>query len=371
MSFNIKAFYLCLALSMASPAFAEIALPVHVSGRVRIDSIKPQSAQSYQWPAVAFHARFKGPDVTLKINDNSNALILYIDDLKKLELTKPGKLTLKLSGLGQGVHTVKLAKKNEAQGLNPAFLEFNATHGTFYGFYVPTKAQVMPAPSFKRQIEFIGDSYTVGYGNEATKKDCNGPDIFEMTDSNQAFGVLTAKSQNADYQINAASGFGVVRNYANRLSGTTLPIIYSRAIFDDPKTIYKNPKWKPNVIVIGLGTNDFSTPLGATDRWKTREGLQADYVATYIQFVKTLRTLNSNAHFILMAPDNVQGETQTQVKKVFEALKASGETRIGFIPMNGLDFNGCHTHLSIIDNQKVHSLLDAYFLENQHIWDRK
>src|SRR6185312_14756892 len=108
------------------------------------------------------------------------------------------------------------------------------------------------------QIEFIGDSHTVGYGNTSRTRECTQDDVWKTTDNSQSFGPLIAGHYAADYQINAISGRGIVRNY-NGTPGDTLPVAYPYVLFDK-KEEYSDPHWKPQIIVISLGTNDFSTP---------------------------------------------------------------------------------------------------------------
>src|SRR5690606_16277784 len=85
--------------------------------------------------------------------------------------------------------------------------------GRFLGFYTPAKNHALAGPKRKRSIEFIGDSFTVGYGNTSPSQECSNEEVYATTNSQLAFGPLVAKHFNADYQINASSGFGIVRNY--------------------------------------------------------------------------------------------------------------------------------------------------------------
>src|SRR5581483_4115146 len=98
-----------------------------------------------------------------------------------------------------------------------------------------------------------------------------------------------------------------------------LPIAYPYVLFDK-KTAYKDATWRPQVLVVELGTNDFSTQLHPQERWRSRDELHADFEATYVRFVKQLRAANPNAFFILMASDGADGEIQAEVQKVLAKL---------------------------------------------------
>ncbi|MFT4077665.1 MAG: GDSL-type esterase/lipase family protein [Asticcacaulis sp.] len=314
---------------------------------------------THQWPGTYFAARFDGTRAYFKVDDSSNILNIRVDGKIISTLTKPGAQTYVISGLDKGPHDLRIERLTETQSGN----------GTFYGFAIPSNEKALPVTPHARQIEFIGDSYTVGYGNTAGKRTCTKDEIWATTDNSQAFGPLTAKHYNADYQINAFSGRGMVRNYGGFI-GDPLPALYPYALYDG-KTVYNNPDWKPQIIVIGLGTNDFTTPLHDGEKWKSREELHADYEATYVRFVQSLRAKNPDAWFILMATDQVDGEIQSEAQRAMAAIQAAGETRISFLPMNNLNFGGCDFHPDTADDRKVSDELIAWIDAHPEIWQGK
>ena len=264
---------ICTALTLlAGPVAAQdlVPLPVHVGGRVFPQS-PPSQGFIHQWPGTYFEARFKGTSVTLRLKDTVNILDIWIDGQKVDKENRPGEGDIELGPLKAGEHTIRVEKLTEVAW----------TSAEFTGFFVPSAANVLPAPADRpRAIEFIGDSYTAGYGNTSPKRECPGEEIWATTNTQLAFGPLTAKHYNADYRINAISGRGIIRNY-NGSDGLHLPQAYPFDINQDGKTLTRNSdSWAPQIIVIGLGTNDFSTPLNPGENWKTRDEEHADYEAT-------------------------------------------------------------------------------------------
>lgn len=332
-------------LSFGAPALAQTVEPV---GRTQKDA---EGRLWQQWPGIYADATFSGDILTLK-GDGVNRYKVYVDGQEKPILGKAD-TAVTLSNLGKGAHRLRLEKISESQDKAAVFATAEA-------------ANLQPAPPRPRQIEFIGDSYTVGYGNTSTKRECTTEDVWATTDTSQAFGPLTAKLYDADYQINAFSGRGIVRNY-NGFQGDTLPALYAHTLFDG-KSPYDGNGWKPRIIVIGLGTNDFSTALNPGETWKSRDALQADYRNTYVAFVKQLRAKNSQAHFILMASDQAGGEIRNQVAQVTKTLKDGGETRLDAIYFDGLDFGGCHFHPSLADDRKLSGLLKDWIDAHPKVW---
>ncbi len=353
-----------LTLSLAVLATAAVAqdplvaLPLHIGGRAMLNASDGQWLHA--WPGTYFEAGFKGTAVTVRVNDGVNKLDIWLDGKLIDTESKPGAGDIELGPIPDGTHTIRLEKRTEAAW----------TFAGFGGFFVPGAANVLPAPpASPRQIEFIGDSYTVGYGNTSPTRTCTPDDIWATTDTQLAFGPLTAKHYGADYQINAISGHGIVRNY-NGSAGDPVPVAYPYTLIDHT-TPYVDTAWQPQIIAIGLGTNDFSTPLNPGEKWATRDALHADYEATYVKFVQSLRAKNPDAFFLLMATDQVNGEIQAEVRNVIATLKSQGESRIDFLPMNNLSFGGCDWHPTTTDDKTVSGLLIAYIDAHPELWQGK
>lgn len=339
-----------LSVFAALPVCADTPARLHIGGRVVVDAHKDVTLQ---WPGVYFEGTFEGARLVVSA-DKVNQYKVFVDGKLAGTISRSaGARTF--TGLSKGRHSLRIEKISESQNTAATFADITAKG-------------LKAAPPRARQIEFIGDSYTVGYGNTSAKRECTDEEVWATTDTSQAFGPLTARHYNADYQINAFSGRGIVRNY-NGFIGDTLPRLYPYALFDG-KSAYHDENWKPQIIVIGLGTNDFSTPLNETDRWKTREDLRADYRATYVAFVKQLRTQNPQAQFLLMASDQADGEIRAQVEQVAATLKADGEKRLDTIYFSGLDFGGCHYHPSLADDRKLMGLLKGWIDAHPKVWAR-
>jgi hypothetical protein len=338
---------LLFALIFAVPALAApVPLESYVGGRALARSVGGETTYTYQWPGVYFEARFSGDSVDVKVDDDQNNLYLYIDGVHKLTLTKPGRTTIALKDLAPGEHVVRLEKSSETQ----------STTGKFEGFFVPSPDRALPPPQYDRRIEFIGDSYTVGYGNQSRGQDCTADDVAATTDTSQSFAALTAKQFNAAYRIDAFSGRGVVRNYNGIVPGETLPALYKYTLFDKSAAA-PGDGWTPDVVVIGLGTNDFSTPLNIGEKWAAREELRVDFVNTYVAFIKSLHAKWPMAHIILMASNKYEYEITDAVRAAAESARTDGITDLETILFSGLDWQACQAHPSLKDDRFLAQLL--------------
>ena len=314
--------------------------PLSVGGRVAPPAADQDGGFGHQWPGVYFEATFRGDSVAFRTGPGEVILHVQVDGKPLQTLVKPLG-TYRISGLDEGEHRVRVDVATESQA--------GANH--FGGFLLPTGATPLPAKARMRRLEFIGDSHTVGYGNISATRECTEAEVLASTDTTRAYGPRVAGHYGADYRVNAISGRGIVRNFGGG-AGDTLPQAYPFVLFDH-SVRDTDTAWQPQVVVMALGTNDFSTPLKAGEPWKTRKALQEDYVQAYVAFVQLLRMRYPEARFVLWATDGAEGEIRTQVIKVVKQLQQSGETRVGFVPVGGLGMEGCHWHPSLADHEKI------------------
>ncbi|ESQ87233.1 hypothetical protein ABAC460_20910 [Asticcacaulis sp. AC460] len=314
-------------------------------------------AHFFQWPGIYFESRFTGNEVRMEGYDDVEALYnVFIDGKHRGRGTRPN-MTFLLDHDGE--HIIRLEVATELQA---ARLRLN-------GFAVPSSRHVLPAPQPRaRQIEFIGDSWTVGYGNTSSKQECTQEQVQRSTDTSQAFGPITAKHFDADYQINAYSGRGAVRNYDGISPGEPLPALYPYILFDK-QTLYEDDSWKPHLIVVGLGGNDFSTPVKPGEKWPSEDALAADFEASYVLFLKELRRRNPGAFLLVMNYDGPK--VAPHLDAVVAAMKAGGEARIDSLTMGDFALTGCHWHLDLNDHRRISTQLNTWIEAHPDLWSYK
>jgi lysophospholipase L1-like esterase len=323
-----------------------------VNGRV----LRGAEGYTRQWPGSYFETAFRGKAAIFRVGAGEVRLHLLIDGRTIGTLVKPRAGFYRVDGLMPGRHRLRVEVASESQ----------AAPTTFGGFFAPRGTTPEPIPPRRRQIEFIGDSHTVGYANTSNKHDCTEDEVWATTDTSRAFGPILARRHDADYEINAISGRGVVRNY-NGFAADKMPEAYPFVLFDKQQRAERGA-WHPQVIVVALGTNDFSTALHAGEPWPTRAALHADFEATYLRFVRTLRARDPQAFIILWATDMAAGEIEAQAGKVAETLRADGDRRVAFAPIDGLSFAACHNHPSLIDEQRIADRIDRVIALSARHW---
>ncbi|GGD00343.1 lipase [Aquisalinus flavus] len=316
-------------------------LPVYIGGRV----MASDAGWRRQWPGTYFETAFEGNEAWIDIGEGEVMLAVTIDNGDPVQLIKPAAGIYRIGALEDGAHSFKMQVISESQA--------GAT--VIGGLYAEKPLPLTDARPV--QIEFIGDSHTVGYGNTSPVRECTEEDVWLTTDTSQGPAALIADHYGADYQVNAISGRGIVRNY-DGFPGNTLPEAYPYALLND-QTPYQPTGWDPEIVVISLGTNDFSTALKPEERWETRNALQQDFVNTYVSFIEMLHQRYPGASFVLWATDLSNGEIAAMGAAVASAVVSDGEIDISFVPVSGLAMTGCHYHPDTTDARHIADLVIA------------
>jgi lysophospholipase L1-like esterase len=309
----------------------------------------------FGWPGVYFEGRFRGSGVEVSAESGTEFMRITVDGEEKAVLKRPGTVRVQLRGLSPGEHVVRLEKQTESQSGGGRFLGFRALDG----------AEALPPAPRARRIEFIGDSYTVGYGNTSPGRTCTSAEVHDRTDTQLAFGPLLAKRLGADYRVIAYSGFGIVRNYNGARQGESLPAIYPRLVPDVAAPVEKGAGgWRPQIIVVNLGTNDFSTPVKPGESWRDAAALKADYRKRYIGFVRELQAKQPQARLILMGSDAFIEE----VRQVAAAVNRDGRRPVTTLRFGELELTGCDWHPSLEDHRRLAAALEAMLAADPGLW---
>ncbi|MEV7098091.1 cellulose binding domain-containing protein [Amycolatopsis sp. NPDC051045] len=338
-----------------SPPPSDALTRTHTVGRVKLTGDVAQ----YTWPGIYFEGRFRGTGVDIVLNDSNNDYDVQIDGATVATLVTPGRTTHQVRGLTDAEHSVRLVKRTESPW----------AAGEFDGFVAAPGGEILAKPAARtRQIEFIGDSLTAGYGDLSTTRDCsaNGG-IDRNTNTDLGFGALTARRLNADYQVNAQSGRGMVRNYNGSDPGTDFRTAYDRTLQNVSGDVWHNPAtWRPQLVVVGLGTNDFSTAINPGEPW-TAGSLVAAYQSAYQGFLDKLRAQYGSDAVIVVGATNLFAQPAQQV---VSDRNARGDSRVRFWNFDDprLDHLGCDWHFSLNDHRLISGLLTDYIATLPLAW---
>ncbi len=275
------------------------------------------TAVCMDWTGAYLRVSFYGKQLEICVSDTGrNYYNLYIDrDIAATPdsvLTITGDTTIALNLPSDTTHTLTLYKRTEGE------------HGCTIFRHFLTDGHFMQAPKLKpRQIEFIGDSYTCGYGAENTTQE----DHFtpETETPAKSFASIVARYFNADYTIIAHSGMGVARNFNSKFAGYYMPERYTQ-IFDMDRS--DDMRWdtamsdfRPQITVILLGGNDFST---------NKKPSYTDFERNYIRMLKQIKANYGEDHPILCCTKKNRDEIFAYVQKV---VRNCGMKNVSYCPL--------------------------------------
>ena len=255
-----------------------------------------------------------------------------------LVLAKETSLYKVASGLPPKEHTVELFKRTEPLVGTTQLL----------GFQLDKGGKLLPNPSkLERRIEFVGDSITCGYGNEAAKET---EKFSAQTENNyQAYGAMTARDLKAEYVAVAWSGKWLFGDNA-------IPLLYDQALPGDVQSKWDFKSWVPQVVVVNLGTNDFG-PRNPTEK---------EWQDAYTSFIKRLRVNYPQCHVFcavgsMMSDSYPPGRKalstiRTYTTGLVEALKKAGDKKVHYVEFDPQDMKngiGADWHPSV----KTHRLM--------------
>ena len=207
---------------------------------------------SFDWSATTVRVAFKGKNLKIKCSDtHKDYFNVWIDkeqgpraDFVVTVNSADTVLTL-LTTKKTARHTVILQKRTEAE------------QGTFTLHELTTDGTFLEAPAPKaRLIEFVGDSYTCGYGVEALHR--GDPFLPAEENPSQTYADVLGRLFGAETVHISHSGRGIVRNYGDFNQHENMIKLYAQT-FDQYKEDAWTPTYRPDLVVIYLGTNDFST----------------------------------------------------------------------------------------------------------------
>jgi lysophospholipase L1-like esterase len=291
----------------------------------------------FEWPGVSFHANFTGSSVAMDLNDsNATEFAVFVDGTAHPKVVAaPGRKTYPLaSGLSSGTHELEVWRRSESfVGLSE-----------FYGLtFAPGGALLAPPKPLARRLEIIGDSISVGYGNEGAP----GCHYSNDTENNYlAYGSVAARAVGAEVSTVAWSGLGMYRNY-NDVGASPKPLPY---YYDDALPTVRAP-WNfalfiPDVVVINLGTNDSSTHGDPGQ----------PFIDAYVAFVQHVRSRYPAAWILCIAA--TAGVT-ADIAQVVSTIKAAGDAKIEAFALTGQNGQGCDGHPNVASDALMGASLAA------------
>ena len=345
-----------------SPAGAQVVVKptdpcIQYVGRI---SFQNPERPAWNYPGVQIISAFEGTSAKLVCKPGSGYFMAQVDEAEPFKVAFRGErdsvVTL-CTALPRGQHTLRLMYCIEGYEMLPEF----------WGFIFDGPA-CMPPSLPARTIEFIGNSITCGYGNEAN----GASDHFQYETENHyySYAQLCARQLQARAHIVARSGIGAYRHYNGPKTGTPSTNMdkqyeYTNYVTDASlrqQNSFNAQRWdfgrfRPDVVCINLGTNDLST-----NNYDVKLFQQG-----YWELLQMVRRHNPQAKIVLLCGSMLGGKELDVAKKALndiaeKAKKAGDENvfRMDFSPSTGALRYGADYHPSLWQHQQMAAELTAF-----------
>lgn len=171
---------------------------------------------------------------------------------------------IQLENIDPGTYTVALRKLTQASPYNNGVGKALKSVWTFHG--VETSSNVGPvAPALlpSRRMALIGASDTAGFCVDGTP-DTGDAKVqpWKYDNCDKTYHAVLGQRLDADVSVQAIAGVGLTQNaFANipfLLGKDTMPDFYKRSLQTEPKGMWNFTKWRPDLVVVSLGGNDFN-----------------------------------------------------------------------------------------------------------------
>ena len=247
------------------------------------------SEVSFDWSGVYAIIRFSGNRLQLRASDSGKDYFSVWHD--RDDMTPWPDRTVCLSGRDRTV-TLFDNPGGDPSAVHQVILQ-KRTEGSegkvcVHGFIADGLLQARTARD--RVIEFVGDSFTCGYGTLSYQ--ATDPFTPETEDCGKTYAAILARHFGADYWIIAHSGMGVARNYGDASPGWYMPDRYLQT-FDGQR----QPGWSardygvwPALTVIYLATNDVSS---------RKQPAREAFVRNYLTLIRHAKDNYGSEHPVL------------------------------------------------------------------------
>lgn len=290
-------------------------------------------ARYFSWSSSGFQFSFYGTGAVASLKaiqhtagsaDETAYVKIYVDGVLSKDVALAEKATdvVLASGLTEGVHTVKVIKRTSGYLSQMVLSKIQLADG----------AQIRETQKYyDRQMLFIGDNITTGYGSMVTNANVSAGSVPAYStateDSTITYADLTAEYFGAETMtvaLSGGSGRGLVKN-GNKKTAHIAPKFFEYLDYRAKQDVaYDHTQYDPDVVVINLGT--FDKNGGVTE---------AEFEFGCRNFIRQVRAAYADAK-IVYAYGFCGNTYETVIRNVIAELNNAGDTDIYYAALTAV-----------------------------------
>ena len=196
----------------------------------------------------------------------------------------------------------------------------------------------------EKSIEFIGNSITCGFGVDYDDIPCHTGEWYDQHNAYFAYGPVVSRMLDVNYMLSSVSGIGIYRNWNGE--GPVMPVVYENRYLNlDTSKQWDFNRFKPDIVSICLGTNDFSDGDGIHERLPFDE---KQFTQNYIDFVSKIYSHYPDAQIALLSSPMLSGEKNDLLIKCLRTVQEhfnEGKNKpVEIFLFEGITPHGCDYH---------------------------
>lgn len=249
-----------------------------------------------------------------------------------------------------------------------------------------TDGEFFPVEDKRFKLEFIGDSITSGEGTYGPNGDQ--PWISMFMSSSRNYAAMTAKALDADFRLISQGGWGVLCGWDNN-PHHNIPSCYEKICglglgeYNEKLGAQKtNPfeEWRPDAIVVNLGTNDcsaFNQPMWEDpttgESFKQHLNPDGSFVAedaarfekAVVDFLYMLRRNNPHSSIVWVYGMLGYDLSLPIANAINTFRRESGDTKTFFLqlPNTTEETVGCRFHPGVKSHKRAAKVLTEYLAQ--------
>ncbi|WP_027328584.1 GDSL-type esterase/lipase family protein [Marinimicrobium agarilyticum] len=201
---------------------------------------------------------------------------------------------------------------------------------TLEGVTINANAALEPVKLPSRKMLLVGDSVTCSYGAGDRETPLN---TAPWWDPKASYGMKVAEALDAQVHLVCYGGRGLTRSWNGNRDEGNAPEFFEWAIANKASPVeWEHTRYQPDLILVSLGTNDFSLGIGPLPE---REG----FVGAYVDFLVRLRAVHPGATIALTEGAIVNDEEDPERPQktvlrqyITDAIERFGQPDVHFIP---------------------------------------
>jgi hypothetical protein len=169
-----------------------------------------------------------------------------------------------------------------------------------------------------------------------------------------AYGPLTARALNAQWELAAVSGIGMIHSCCGMK--IVMPQVYDKINMRDDSIAYNFNDYVPDLVTICLGQND-----GIQD--------STAFCSAYVDFIKTVRSKYADAKILLLSSPMADAKLRTVLKNYLSSIEnyfhKNGDEKIYKYFFEKQYNKGCDAHPDLKEQEEIANLLINFIQKNK------